>query len=56
MPCALRKVGLKRMKIILKCHANEYLNFVAGYVVNRRLPKWMKVKFDDLMKEKKKSK
>lgn len=56
MPHALRKIGLKRMQIILKCHANYYLNSVAGYLVNRRLPKWMKIKFDDLVLEKKKSK
>ena len=52
MAQALRKIGMKRMKIVFKCNAADYFQIVIHYLNCRRLPEWMKIKFDDLLKNK----
>lgn len=52
MAKALRKIGMKRMRIVFKCNAADYFENVIHYLNNRRLPQWMKMKFDDMIKNK----
>lgn len=52
MSFALRRIGMKKMKIIIKSNAISYFHYIVRYLNSRKLPEWLKIKYDDLMNNK----